>query len=205
MVACHPTMITSILERGLAAKRQDFDDMERIGQIGGENLAALWAWVESLTLSPTAIRSRYAPHRLVKSFGIASNLQSLTKGRARLVRVESPDDRIRWLGDRLLPGWHSLLVCGGDTTIHWHRDHGHFAGMAVLVNLGEAYYMERDYEQGELKHHLTNGLVVRINTKLLHQAVPRSTPRYSLTFRHIKPAFLPPVVAAGTTQLTLPV
>ncbi len=189
----------------MAEKRQEFDGMERLGQIGGDNLAALWAWVESLALSPTAIRSRYAPHRLVKSFGIASNLQSIAKGRAWLVRTDAPDDRIRWLGDRLLPGWHSLLVCGGDTTIHWHRDHGHFAGLAVLVNLGEACYMERDYEQGELKHHLTDGLVVRINTKLLHQAVPLSTPRYSLTFRHIKPAFLPLVEAASTTQLTLPV
>ena len=121
------------------------------------------------------------------------------------MRVESPDNRIQALGDRLLPGWQSLLVCGGDTTIHWHRDHGHFAGLAVLVNLGEACYMERDYEQGELKYDLTDGMVVRINTKLLHQAVPRSTPRYSLTFRHIKPAFLPLVAAASTTQLTLPV
>jgi hypothetical protein len=189
----------------MATKRQGFDGMEIIGQIGGENLAALWSWVESLSLSPTAIRSRYAPNRSVKCFGIASNLQSITKGRSRLVRVESPESRIQALGDRLLPGWHSLLVCGGDTTIHWHRDHGHFEGMAVMVNLGKAFYMERDEQQGELQHHLTDGLVVRINTKLLHQALPLSTPRYNLTFRHIKPAFLPQVEATRTTQLQLPV
>ncbi|MGF1499284.1 MAG: hypothetical protein ACFB8W_21025 [Elainellaceae cyanobacterium] len=179
--------------------------MEVIGQISGENLRALWGWVESLALSATAIRSRYAPNRRVKCFGIASNLQSIAKGRARLHRVESPDERIQALGERLLPGWHSLLVCGGDTTIHWHRDHGHFVGQAVMVNLGEALYMERDYEQGQLEHTLTNGLVVRINTKLLHKAVPLSVPRYNLTFRHIKPEFLPQVVEQSTTQLKLPV
>jgi hypothetical protein len=48
------------------------------------------------------------------------------------------------IAQRLLLGWHSLLIYGGDTTIHWHRDHSHFAGIAVMVNLGEAFYMERD-------------------------------------------------------------
>jgi hypothetical protein len=163
--------------------------MEIVGRIQGDNLMELWAWVQSLSLSPTAIRSRYAPNRLVKCFGIASNLQSIAKGRARLFRAEDPGRRIRSLGERLLPGWHSLLVCGGDTTIHWHRDHGHFEGMAVMVNLGEALYLERDYDRGELQHHLTDGLVVRINTKLLHKAVPLSTPRYNLTFRRVKPEF----------------
>lgn len=179
--------------------------MEIMGRIGGDNLVALGAWVESLDLSPTAIRSRYAPNRLVKCFGIASNLQSIPQGRARLFRTDEPDQRMRSLGDRLLPGWHSLLVCGGDTTIHWHRDHGHFEGMAVMVNLGEAIYSERDYDRGELQHHLTHGLVIRINTKLLHKAVPLSTPRYNLTFRHIKPEFLPQVEERITTQLKLPI
>jgi hypothetical protein len=179
--------------------------MEIVGQIQGEPLTHLWQWVESLDLSPTAIRSRYAPNRRVKCFGIASNLQSIAKGRARLVRTEEPDHRVRMLGDRLLPGWHSLLVCGGDTTIHWHRDHGHFAGIAVMVNLGEALYLERDYELGELQHHLTDGLVVRINTKLLHKAIPLTNPRCNLTFRHIKPEFLPQVEETLTTQLKLPV
>lgn len=177
--------------------------MEIIGRIDGENLAELWEWVGSLPLSPTAIRSRYAPNRSVKCFGVASNLQSIAKGRARLFHTDDPGSRIRVLGERLLPGWHSLLVCGGDTTIHWHRDHGHFEGVAVMVNLGEAFYFERDYEQGELQHHLSDGLVTRINTKLLHQAVPLSTPRYNLTFRHLKPEFLTQVEA--DIQLKLPV
>ncbi|MBD2461404.1 hypothetical protein H6G89_10125 [Oscillatoria sp. FACHB-1407] len=178
--------------------------MEIIGQVQGDNLTELWEWVQSLTLSPNTIRSRYAPNRLVKCFGIASNLQSIAKGRARLYRVEDPGDRIRALGERLLPGWHSLLVCGGDTTIHWHRDHGHFEGMAVMVNLGEALYCERDYDKGELQHTLTDGLVIRINTKLLHKAVPLSTPRYNLTFRHLKPEFVPQVEET-MAQLQLPV
>jgi len=181
-----------------------FSAMEIIGQIQGENLRQLWAWVESVELSLTAIRSRYAPNRRVKGFRVVSNLQSIAKGRDRLIQVEEPDQRIRELGDRLLPGWHSLLVCGGDTTIHWHRDHGHFEGTAVMVNLGEALYQERDYERGELHHHLTDGLVVRINTKLLHQATPLSTPRYNLTFRHLKPEFIPQVDNAMSLQLKLP-
>jgi len=176
--------------------------VEIIGQIQGKHLAELWTWVESLPLSATAIRSRYAPNRRVKCFGVASNLQSIAKGRAKLTRVDSPEPRIQALGERLLPGWHSLLVCGGDTTIHWHRDHGHFEGIAVMVNLGEAIYMERDYTQGEMHHHLTDGLVVRINTKLLHRAVPVFTPRYNLTFRHLKSEFLPQIEAQGT-QLAL--
>ncbi|MGA7934380.1 MAG: hypothetical protein WCA35_12605 [Kovacikia sp.] len=179
--------------------------MEIIGQIGEEDLAKLWTWVQALSLSPTTIRSRYAPNRSVKCFGVASNLQSIPKGRARLFQSNDPGTRIRSLGDRLLPGWHSLLVCGGDTTIHWHRDHGHFEGIAVMVNLGEALYFERDYDQGELQHPLTDGLVIRINTKLLHKAVPLSTPRYNLTFRHIKPEFLPQVEEIRTIQLKLPV
>lgn len=164
--------------------------MDVIGQIRGHNLAELWNWVESLTLSPTAIRSRYAPNRRVKCFGMASNLQSIARGRAKLTRVEQPAPRIQSLGDRVLPGWHSLLVCGGDTTIHWHRDHGHFEGIAVMVNLGDAIYMERDYVRGEIHHHLTDGMVIRINTKWLHCAKPLSTRRYNLTFRHLKPEFL---------------
>jgi len=179
--------------------------MEIIGQIEGEHLAELWAWVQSLPLSPTAIVSRYAPKRSVKCFGIASNLQSIPKGRSRLFYADAPGTRVRALGDRLLPGWHSLLVCGGDTTIHWHRDHGHFEGIAVMINLGEAFYFERDYNQGELQHHLTDGLVIRINTKLLHKAIPLSTLRHNLTFRHIKPEFLPHVEEKLATQLTLPV
>jgi len=178
--------------------------MEILGRIQGDNLAQLWAWVESLELSTTAIRSRYAPHRRVRCFGVASNLQSIAKGRDRLIRVEEPDHRIQELGDRLLPGWHSLLVCGGDTRIHWHRDHGHFEGMAVMVNLGEATYQERDYERGELHHHLTDGLVIRINTKLLHQAIPLSTPRYNLTYRHLKPEFIPRIEEEPGVQLNIP-
>lgn len=178
--------------------------MDIIGHIGGENLTNLWEWIESLSLSPNAIRSRYAPHRCVKCFGIASNLQSIAKGRARLIQTDDPGERIRSLGNRLLPDWHSLLVCGGDTTIHWHRDHGHFEGIAVMVNLGEAFYFERDYDRGELQHHLTNGLVIRMNTKLLHKAIPLSTPRYNLTFRHLKAEFLPQVEEAQAHhQLTL--
>lgn len=179
------------------------DGMEIIGRIEGEQLPELWAWVQSLSLSPTAIISRYAPNRLVKCFGVASNLQSIAKGRARLRRTDDPGDRIRALGNRVLPGWHSLLVCGGDTSIHWHRDHGHFEGMAVMINLGEAFYFERDYVQGELQHRLTDGQIIRINTKLLHKAIPISTPRYNLTFRHLKPEFISQVEDEITAQLTL--
>ncbi|MBD2023779.1 hypothetical protein [Leptolyngbya sp. FACHB-711] len=70
--------------------------MEIIGRISGESLIELWDWVQSLSLSPTAIVSRYAPNRWVKCFGIASNLQSIAKGRARLLWTDDPGERIRW-------------------------------------------------------------------------------------------------------------
>jgi hypothetical protein len=59
------------------------------------------------------------------------------------------------------------------------------------------------YEQEELQHRLTEALVVRINTKLLHKAMSISTSRYNLTFRHIKPEFLP--LLDQDVQLRLPV
>lgn len=98
----------------------------------------------------------------------------------------------------VLPDMISLFICGGylpetSTSIQWHRDHSHFIGKAVMLNLGEAIYREKP-ERGSdhiIKYKLTDGLVVLIDTKLLHSAEQISAKRYNFTFRRIKPQYLP--------------
>ena len=58
--------------------------------------------------------------------------------------------------------------------------------MAVIVNLGKRFILN----------------AIRMNTKLFYTAVPLSTLRYNLTFRHII-EFLPQVKEKTTTQLKL--
>lgn len=156
----------------------------------------LYAWCEIQPLRHE-VKSTYAPQRLEKWYRAGSNLRS---GAAEKVfRTDEPAGRIVNLGDRLLPGWHSLLVCSGDrnsgtsTTISNHRDHTHFQGYAVLVNLGEAIYTEqlqRNDDSSWQEYKLTDGMVMSINTKLIHGAEQISTRRYNLTFRHFKPEYL---------------
>jgi len=59
--------------------------------------------------------------------------------------------------------------------------------MAVIVNLGKRFILN----------------AIRINTKLFHTAVPLFTPRYNLTFCHVKLEFLPQVEEKIATQLKL--
>ncbi|MBD2309640.1 hypothetical protein H6G17_29895 [Chroococcidiopsis sp. FACHB-1243] len=156
----------------------------------------LYAWCELQPLKHE-VKSTYAPQRLEKWYRAGSNLRS---GDAEKVfRTDEPKRRIVKLGDRLLPGWHSELVCSGDrhsgtsTTISNHRDHTHFQGHAILVNLGEAIYREqlrRNDDSSWQEYKLTDGMVVSINTKLIHSAEQISTERYNLTFRHFKPEYL---------------
>ena len=59
--------------------------------------------------------------------------------------------------------------------------------MAVIVNSGKRFILN----------------AIRMNTKLFYTAVPLSTLRYNLTFRHVKLEFLPQVEEKMTTQLKL--
>lgn len=168
--------------------------MKVLGQISSIHLKDLYSWVEQQDLTRTTY-SNSAPARIEKWYRFASNLQSLSSGRAAIYAADYPGERICALGDRLYPDWHSLLVCGGDTTINWHFDHGHFLGKAVMVNLGEALYSECSKRSGYTPikwqdYHLTDGMVVEIDTKLLHKAQPLSMTRCNLTFRRFKSQYL---------------
>jgi hypothetical protein len=159
--------------------------MKTLGFIKGDSLTGLETWMRSLSLDST-VRSSYAPFRTEKWFGYGSNLQNASTNGA-IFKTDSPPERIKLLGDKLLAGWHSILVCGGNTSINWHRDHAHFEGLAVMVNLGLAKFSEWDVGDYELTH----GQVVEIDTKVLHRAEPLCPNRMNLTFRKIKPQFLP--------------
>ncbi len=163
--------------------------MKIIGSISGQNLA-----------DATEVHSTYAPKRVESWFRLGSNLQSLPAEKA-LIFPAPPHGRVTSLGDRLFPHWHSLLVCGGNqpdtsTTISWHRDHGHFHGLSLMLNLGEAIYKEQPRNSNlVMEARLTDGLIVLIDTKLLHSAEQLSTTRYNFTFRKIKQQYLPKITA----------
>lgn len=166
--------------------------MKVIGKISGQALVDAYGIAESIPLTNT-VHSGYAPNRVEAWYRYSSNLQSIANGRGKITLNPEPHERLVKLGDRYLPNWHSLLVCGGDTTINWHRDHGHFAAHALMLNLGDAYYYEQPNRNSDevVRHHLSDGLVVLIDTKLLHRAEQLSSVRYNFTFRRIKPQFIP--------------
>lgn len=170
--------------------------MKILGHIGKENLVAAHQIARSISYS-SQTKSSSAPHRLECWFRYRSNLQSIVKKRAKLWTVGDPHPRLVALGDRLLPGWHSLLCCKGerplsDTSIRPHKDHAHFEAEAVMLNLGEAIYSEMPSEDDDEweKHHLTDGMVVKIDTSLIHMAAQVSDVRYNLTFRKVREHFL---------------
>lgn len=168
-----------------------------LGSIKGQNLADAWAIAGAIVFAQE-VKSSYAPLRLEKWYRHASNLQSIKAKRDKVTQAEQPHERLQVLGERLLPGWHSLLACKGElpqssTTITAHRDHGHFEGTSIMLNLGDAIYKEQpDPRVDEWETvPLTDGMIVEINTKLIHEAKQISKTRYNFTFRHIKPQFLP--------------
>lgn len=168
--------------------------MEVLGNISGQSLLDLYRWVEKQPLDKV-VHSNYAPNRIEKWYKFGSNLQSLRMGKHRIFEADKPDTRVNDVGERLYPNWHSLLVCGGDTNIDWHFDHGCFVADAVMINLGEAMYFECVKSKGYqpvtwFEHPLKDGMVVKINTKLLHKSEQISPVRYNLTFRKFKDIFL---------------
>lgn len=148
-------------------------------------------WCAQLPLEDTT-KSGYVSGRTEMWFRFGSNLQSIPASRARVFRCPEPPTFISTLGDDLLPGWHSLLVCGGETSIQAHRDHGHFESEAVMINIGEAVYMEGKSDNFEALP-LSEGDVVRLDIKKLHASKQLSPVRFHLTFRKIKSEFLPAV------------
>jgi hypothetical protein len=140
--------------------------------------------------------STYVKGRLEKWYRFGSNLQSVRSGRDRVFACPDVPDFIAEIGNRYLPSWNSVLVCGGPTSIHWHRDHGHFLGPAVMINLGLAKYEWADRGAdvnaltGMKSAELQSGDVVRIDTKCPHRSTQISAARFNITFRTIKAEFM---------------
>ncbi len=155
---------------------------ERIGALTGSSLEEFRAWAQSVPLSIT-VRSSYAPERLEAWFR-----RGLHLGKAQLSQHPDPPARVVALADRLLPGWHSALLCGADTTIKPHRDASGFGQIAVLINLGESkftYWPKQNVTTEPVHVHMRDGEVFRLNVKTLHAAEPLTSGRMSFTLRTI--------------------
>lgn len=160
-----------------------------IGQLSKGARDWLRDWARQQPLAEVT-HSGYVRGRLEAWYRLGSNLQSVHCGRASITAAPEPPERLADFGERNLPGWRSLLVCGGPTAISWHRDHSHFEAEAVMINLGDAVFRERDsnVEEGLI---LSDGDVVRLDIKVLHMAEQKSTERFNFCFRRIKTEYLP--------------
>jgi len=166
--------------------------MKVLGKLTGKNLEDAHRLALSIPLT-RAVHSGYAPNRVEAWYEYASNLQSIQSDRAKVWYEKSAPERLAAFGNRHYPGWNSLLICGGQTNISWHRDHGHFEAKAVMLNLGESLYREQP-NRGSDKYNeylLTDGLVVEIDTKLIHSAVQLSDVRVNITYRKIRSQYMP--------------
>ncbi len=168
--------------------------MEILGNVQS-TLPELHRWVRQQPVSGL-IQSRYARGRLEAYYGLGVTLSR----QPNLYRAID-DERVNALGDRILSGWHSALLCKylPGVCIHPHRDHTCFERWAVMVNIGEAIFVEYP-EKERITTPLRDGDVVRINTKILHGVEPVTAARYSLTFRTIKPEFLTPSLELGEME-----
>lgn len=165
-----------------------------IGHVG-ETLPEWIAWARQQPVREL-LCSRYARGRRECYFG-----WGVTLAKSPDLYPAYSDSRVQALGDRWLPGWHSALFCEypPGIGINPHRDHTCFAAEAVMLNLGVATFVEYPSRE-KVVTHLEPGVIVRLNTKILHAVRPVAETRYSLTFRCLKPAFQP----TPETQLTLP-
>lgn len=171
--------------------------MKILNQLETKYADLLREWCRKQKLAETTYSS-YVKGRLEKWYRMGSNLQSIKLGYAKVFKCTDAPGWITACGDKYLPGWNSLLVCGGPTTIDWHRDHGHFFGPAVMINLGEAKYSEAERHAAisagssprAQSHDLKDGMIVLIDTKLPHKSEQVSPERFNLTFRTIRPEFL---------------
>lgn len=98
------------------------------------------------------------------------------------------DERVNRLGDRIFPGWNCALLCyyrPGGRMIR-HCDHSVFEPLVALVNIGRATLSIDNQE-----HHLENGQVIKFDSSIPHELLPVVSERWSLSFRQIKPQYLP--------------
>ena len=164
--------------------------MIHLATLTQEERVALWAWCRTQSLE-VVTHSSYVRGRTERWFRLGSNLQSLPKGRAKIVHLPDVEDAlVLRIGDTFLPSWNSLLLCGGNTSIEWHRDHGHFLNEAVSCNLGRGVIQE-DLPNGVLRTELVDGVIYALDVSRPHLVTQTSTERYSLTYRTIATRYLP--------------
>ncbi|WP_375514395.1 cupin domain-containing protein [uncultured Nostoc sp.] len=105
-----------------------------------------------------------------------------------LIKKGHWDETVNRLGDRILPGWNCALLChyppGGG--MKRHRDHSVFELLVALVNIGRATFRIDNQE-----HHLEDGQVIQFDSSIPHELLPVVSERWSLSFRRIKPQYLP--------------
>ncbi|MEH1999291.1 MAG: hypothetical protein V7L00_11170 [Nostoc sp.] len=101
------------------------------------------------------------------------------------------DETVNRLGDRILPGWNSALLCHYPPGVGMkrHRDHRVFEPLVALVNIGRATFCI-DTQGYSNKYHLEDGQVIKFYSNLHHELLPVVSDRWSLSFRRIKPQFL---------------
>lgn len=170
--------------------------MKLLGHLATDDRTFLEEWCREQHLARVA-QSRLAPKRVEKWFGLASNLAYIHTGQAQVYVATSFEvipSILKQMGDLLLPGWNSILVCGGDTTIRLHKDHPHFQATALSINLGVAEYEEvKPQPLGRQLSTLLPGQVLELDISIPHRATQTSESRYNVTFRTIKGSFLGPV------------
>ncbi len=157
-----------------------------IRRLPPEELSPIVEWMAALPLQEVT-KSSYVNGRTEKWFRAGSNLQSPDGGRGRVFRCEEPPDFVVALGDRQLPGWHSLLVCGGRTSIGLHSDHQHFERQAVMLNVGWAEFSEHGRQSSTIT--LEDALYL-LDTGVQHSSLQLAPIRFHATFRRICPRFL---------------
>ncbi|HEY9738731.1 MAG TPA: hypothetical protein V6D06_20700 [Trichocoleus sp.] len=158
--------------------------VEIIGQLGKD--CDRWHdWANRQPVSEL-LHSRYAKGRLEAYYGLGVTLSQQPE-----IYQAIQDGQVDALGHAYCPHWHSALLCKylPGVGINPHRDHACFMPWAVVVNLGEANFFEYPGRERVVTP-LVDGAIVRINTKILHGVEPVGRMRYSLTFRHLKPAYL---------------
>ena len=147
--------------------------MQLLENIHGTQLSSqIFEWLQSLKFDKL-VKSSYAGDRLEMRVGLGSNLQSIPNKRGQITKHSEPPSFIAEIGNKHMPTWNSILVCKGhlpesNTSIAWHRDHGHFHGPAVMINFGKSDYSQKHYELGIQGLQLNNGDIISIDTKLLH-------------------------------------
>ena len=160
-----------------------------IRRLSHEEWVPLALWMGELPLEPIT-KSNYVENRLEKWLRVGSNLQSIPANRHRVFRCPEPPDFVTVLGDSALPGWESLLVCGGATSITRHSDHGVFESQAVMLNVGQARFTEHYAGDREESLALESGDLILLDIKVPHSSVQLSPARFHMTFRRIKKPFL---------------